>query len=147
MKTISFIIAILFTLAIQAQNLDTVYVRYLPIKARDWALFMSYFENDNPKDSTSFSRLRKINTQLKAASTSGWNQVLTVDSIPGAWVVKMYRIIRNLPAGQADQLDPTTKTNILAETQVTIWLNDVDCCFAEWYINRRNIGKSYSLDN
>lgn len=147
MKTIAFVFAILFSLAIQAQNLDTVYVRNLPIKARDWGFFMSYFENDTPKDSSSFSRLRKINAQLKAASTSGWNQVLTVDSIPGAWVVKMYRIIRNLPQGLAEQLDPTTKTNILAKTQITVWLSDVDCCWSDSYINRRNIGKSYSLDN
>jgi hypothetical protein len=147
MKKLFIAIAILFSLTVKAQTLDTVYVRHLSIKARDWGFFMSYLENDTPKDSTSYSRLRKINAQLKAASNGGWNQVLTVDSIPGAWVVKMYRIIRNLPQGLADQLDPTTKTNILAKTQVTVWLNDIDCCWPDIYINRRNIGKSYSLDN
>lgn len=145
MKTITFLICTLISLQVLSQDIDTVYVRHLTLKAKDWAIAASFWEKDE-KDSTGYSRFRKIRNDIIAANPTGFNIDVTVDSIPGDWVVRLYQFIRNAPAGFVEEIGTSMKTNILAKTQVSFWTTAIDEVFQPRYIQRRNRGKNIILD-
>lgn len=145
MKTITFFICALFSLQTWAQNLDTVYVRHLTLKSKDWAFAAGFFE-ETPKDSTGYSRFRKIRNAIIAANPSGYNVDVTIDSIPGRWVVRLYEEVRNSPAGLVEEIGVTIKNNIAAKTQVSYWTTRIDAVFSPLYLERRARGKNIILD-
>jgi len=127
-------------------NLDTVYVRYLTLKSKDWAYIASYLDSE-PKDSFAYNRMRKLRAQILAVNPATWNTDVTIDSLPGKWVVKIYEIIRSISIGEYEQVGTNIKTAIAAKAQVSTWIAEIDSVFSDMYIERRTRGKYILLDN
>lgn len=124
-------------------SLDTSVVRGLILKSGDLDYFTSYEKRGS--DSTMDVVLRFI--RAKSAGKQN-NDNVTLDSLPGSLVVKWYRILRQVPAGEADAVGNNAKNAMLAITHpvVSALIAAMDDQHRAEFIRHRRIGKTMNKD-
>jgi len=127
-------------------NLDTVIINNLTLKARDWS-FLTANVNLNDRDSATYSRLRLMRDQIGAqAGAGGWNANITVNGLPGQWIVNVYNFLQQMTVGVAKQMDPATTTAIRGKTNLQFWFDEIDARAPAIYLRDRDEGKHILLD-
>lgn len=140
-KTILFLSGIFVSIALMAQ-LDTAVVRGVTFKSSDLDYLTSYL---NVKDSAQAKVARFIRLKSVGAVNS---TNITLDSIPGQTIVDWYRIIRQIPSGEAGALGNAPKNVIQAITHPVIvsQISFIDAPHTLEFIRHRREGKIMNKD-
>lgn len=122
-------------------NMDTVYVRNLAMEAKDWNYFNGHFENYK-KDSTERKLFKRILTAVGGKSNS---TIVTIDSIPGKWTIRMVELLYAGTGGEyAKAGGDAIITNLKTKAQLTTKINDMLDPYNNIYQGFRDLGKEWA---
>lgn len=147
MKKLSlFIIASLTSAIVYSQNLDTVYVRHLTFQAQDLAWMIGKNASSINQDSVTVLAFRKIRAAVQAVQNPTWTTNITIDSIPGVIVMKLYQTAKTSNAGEVVNRYTAITNAIAAKTVLSYWIGRVDEALNQDYLRARELGKNILLD-
>ena len=140
------IIALSFAAKAQPGSLDTV-KQNLTMKASEWAYYVSYF--NGAKDSAAIAFIRSVRTAAQAIQSPNWNTAITVNNVPGIFIVKIYNISKQMPAGEAVQLGLAGANTIsaIANPVLQYYIGQIDSRHQSGFLDHRNLGKNILIDN
>lgn len=144
MKTISFIIVILFSLAIKAQNIDTVIVRNLTLQSQEWAYLVGSY--NTTADSVTMVAYRRIRNKVQEAIPQTWTTNLTVDSLPGKVVMDFYQLAKTSAAGEIASRYTQILNAISSKTNLAYWIGFIDANSLSDFQRKRDRGKNLLID-
>lgn len=145
MKKIITTIIVIISLNASAQRLDTVLVRNLQMAAYDWCLFDSRLQESS--DSLAQLTHRRIRTKIQQVNPANYNVLITVDSLPGVYVMAFYQAVQNWPAGEIAARYNTITTAISGKANLSYWVGLIDGVKQDAILRARNKGKFGLIDN
>lgn len=148
MKKILFSL-LLFSASImtRAQTLDTVMVRNLSLQAQDWAWLVGANATQINYDSASSATFRRIRDKIRTANPASWTVSVTIDSLPGKYVLAFYRQVKTGNSGEIASRYSAITTAISAKTNLSPWINAFDQAVLDDYNRRREVGRYIIMDN
>lgn len=152
MKKVIFAILIsLVSLTASAQQdgyrLDTIQIKNFSLRAQDWSYVIGQFYAQR-SDTVTNDFIDHYRTKIKAMPAgSGWNTVVTVDSIPGHIAFRVYMMYKTAPAGETELLGNNIATVISGITNTTFAAARAayDAIIANSFQTKRNDGKRFSI--
>lgn len=152
MKKIILLAALVISLNSFSQNLDTVSAD-LTLRAQDWAWLIGTIGTGG--DSTEIVRIRAVRTAMIAANPPTWNTNVTVNSVPGRILLRIYQAYLNAPFGEMIAMGSTNAerttiyTNVRAinNSALQYFIGVMDSNKSNEFINKRQTGKFILLDN
>ena len=144
MKKALLALVILIAVKVNAQNLDTIRVRSLTLQAQDWAWFAGVL---SASDSLSANTINLIRAKIQSNIPASWATNVTLDSLPGKYIVFFYQVLLSAPSGEVAARYSAIKAAIAAKTNISTWINAIDTRANDAFINRRTLGKHKLIDN
>jgi hypothetical protein len=138
MKKILLLIILSISLKSFSQNIDTVYVRNLSLRAEDWYWLKASW---TPRDSTEKKVWKKMRVKLILDAPASNITMVTIDSIPGRLALFFYSTFLNASKGETSNMTNNISQNIKAYTPMLTFTTIVDLAFTNRFTNNRQNGK------
>ena len=140
-----FILSLFISSMASAQNLDTVFVRNTTMTSGDWA-YLTGTSLSREMDSVMIVTLRKVRTAIQVQAPPNFNTNITIDSIPGAAMVKWYKELMFSPFGETRNRGGNIFTVITGKAVLNTFIAEIDARIGDLFIKERTRGKNYLLD-
>jgi len=138
MKKILSLLLVIISINSFSQNIDTVRVRNLNLRAEEWYWLKAQW---NPKDSLEKNTWKKMRNKLVADSPATNTTMVTIDSIPGKVALFFYQVFLFNTKGETSLLPNNISNNIKGYAPMTPFTNTVDAQFTAMFQNNRQNGK------
>jgi hypothetical protein len=138
-KTITLLTGLFLSAIIYAQNIDTVYLKVLPLKYEEWSWIVGGI-NPQGLDSLNKKRFKKLIKFLDEANPAGNPTVITYDSLPGRFAMFAFQEYW-ANADAREWMGQGIDTKLRLYPALAAFIAAADAARLSKFLNRRNNGR------